>query len=682
MSEERSLNFLEEIIEADIAEGKNNGRVHTRFPPEPNGYLHIGHATSICLNFGLAKKYNGKCNLRFDDTNPVTEETEYVDSIKQDIQWLGFQWDNEFYASDYFDKLYDFAVALIKKGLAYVDDSTAEDIAATKGSTVAPGQNSPYRDRSIEENLRLFEEMRDGKYNDGDKTLRAKIDMAHPNLLLRDPLIYRIKHAHHHRTGNKWCIYPMYDFAHGQSDSIEEITHSICTLEFIHHRPLYNWFIEQLDIFPSHQYEFARRNLTYTVMSKRKLLQLVNENHVSGWNDPRMPTISGMRRRGYPAEALRQFSDTIGIARRENIVDIGLLEFCVREHLNKTANRVMAVLDPVKLVVTNYPEGQEDIFESDNNPEDPAAGSRKIPFSREVWIEREDFMEVAPKKFFRLAPGNMVRLKSAYIVKCEGCVKDEQGNITEVHCTYLPESKSGNDTSGLTVKGTIHWVSVPHARTAEVRMYDRLFRVEDPSSEDGDFKDYINPDSMHVLPTVYIEPALANAKPGDKVQFMRKGYFCVDTDSTDGKIVFNRTVTLVDAWKKEKIELISFDEFFQSFKNNDWLIEQQKVISFDDFVKKFAENDGSGQQKMMLSVSAHEKQLKDAWTKEQRRVLGFDEYLRSIEEAVWTKQQMSTAGFDEFIKSLMENSLTQKERKMMTFDQFLKDEVKKRAIKD
>ncbi len=551
MSEERSLNFLEEIIEQDIANGVNNGRVQTRFPPEPNGYLHIGHASSICLNFGLAEKYNGKCNLRFDDTNPVTEDTEYVDSIKKDIQWLGFQWDNELYASDYFETLYNFAVTLITKGLAYVDDSTAEQIAATKGSITTPGTDSPYRNRSIEENLQLFADMRAGKYKDGEKTLRAKVDMAHPNLLLRDPLMYRIKHEHHHRTGDKWCIYPMYDFAHGQSDSIEEITHSICTLEFIHHRPLYNWFIEQLGIFPSHQYEFARRNLTYTVMSKRKLLQLVNENHVEGWDDPRMPTISGMRRRGYPPQAIRRFCDTIGIAKRENIVDIGLLEFCVREHLNKTTNRVMAVLDPVKLIVTNYPEGQEEFFDAENNPEDPNAGSRKVPFSRELWIEREDFMEEPSKKFFRLGVGLMVRLKAAYIVKCEGFKKDDNGNITEVHCAYLPETKSGNDTSGLTVKGTIHWVSVPHARTAEVRMYDRLFRVEDPSSEDGDFKEYINPASMSVLPAAYIEPELANAKPGDRVQFMRKGYFCVDTQSTPDKIIFNRTVTLKDAWAKE-----------------------------------------------------------------------------------------------------------------------------------
>ncbi len=552
MSEPRSLNFLEEIIENDIAAGTNGGRVHTRFPPEPNGYLHIGHATSICLNFGLAKKYDGKCNLRFDDTNPVTEETEYVESIMNDVKWLGFQWDNVLYASDYFEKLYDFALTLIKKGLAYVDDSTAAQIAEMKGNTVTPGIDSPYRNRSVEENLELFAAMRDGKYRDGEKTLRAKIDMAHPNLLLRDPLMYRIKHEAHHRTGNKWCIYPMYDFAHGQCDSIEEITHSICTLEFIHHRPLYNWFIEQLGIFPSKQYEFARRNLTYTVMSKRKLLQLVNEGHVSGWDDPRMPTISGMRRRGYPAEALRNFSDTIGIAKRENIVDISMLEFCVRDVLNRTSHRAMAVLDPVKLVITNYPEGSTEIFEAENNPEDVTAGTRQVPFSRELWIEREDFMEEAPKKFFRLTPGNLVRLKSAYIVKCEGCVKDADGNVTEVHCTYLPESRSGNDVSGLSVKGTIHWVSAAHAHTAEVRLYDRLFRVEDPSNEDGDFKEYINPDSMQVLEQVYIEPSLAAAHTGHTYQFMRKGYFCVDTESRDGHLIFNRASTLKDTWAKEK----------------------------------------------------------------------------------------------------------------------------------
>lgn len=554
MSEEKSLNFLEEIIEQHLAEGKYK-EIHTRFPPEPNGYLHIGHASSICLNFGLAKKYNGKVNLRFDDTNPVTEDTEYVDSIKYDIKWLsdaiGKTWDNELYASDYFDTLYGFAVQLIEKGLAYVDDSTAEEIAATKGDTVKPGINSPYRDRSVEENLQLFADMKAGKYADGEKVLRAKIDMAHPNLLLRDPIMYRIKHAHHHRTGDKWCLYPMYDFAHGQSDSIENITHSICTLEFIHHRPLYDWFIEKLGIFPSHQYEFARRNLTYTVMSKRKLLQLVNENHVTGWDDPRMPTISGMRRRGYPAQSIVNFCDTIGIAKRENIVDISVLEFHVREQLNKTANRVMAVLDPVKLVITNYPKGQTEELDAENNPEDPNGGTRKMPFSREVWIEREDFMEEPPKKFFRLGPGLMVRLKGAYIVKCEGFKKDDAGNITEIHCTYIPESKSGSDTSGIHVKGTIHWVNVATAKTAEVRLYDRLFKVEDPSSEEGDFKDYINENSLEVLPNVYIEPALANAKEGEHFQFLRKGYFCVDKESTPDKLIFNRTVGLKDTWAKE-----------------------------------------------------------------------------------------------------------------------------------
>ena len=680
MSEERSLNFLEEIIEKDIADGTHNGRVHTRFPPEPNGYLHIGHATSICLNFGLARKYNGQCNLRFDDTNPVTEETEYVESIKNDIKWLGFTWDNELYASDYFDKLYAFATELIKKGLAYVDDSTAEQIAATKGSTTTPGTDSPYRNRSIEENLQLFADMRAGKYKDGEKTLRARIDMAHPNLLLRDPLMYRIKHEHHHRTGDKWCIYPMYDFAHGQSDSIEEITHSICTLEFIHHRPLYNWFIEQLGIFPSHQYEFARRNLTYTVMSKRKLLQLVNEGHVTGWDDPRMPTISGMRRRGYPAEAIRQFCDTIGIARRENIVDISMLEFCVREHLNRTSNRVMAVLDPVKLVLTNYPEGQEDIFDAENNPEDPNGGTRPVPFGRELWIEREDFMEEAPKKFFRLAPGNMVRLKSAYIVKCEGCVKDDAGNITEVHCTYLPESKSGSDTSGLTVKGTIHWVSVKHALTAEARMYDRLFRVEDPSSEDGNFKDYINPDSMHVLQQVYIEPSLASAGAGQSFQFMRKGYFAVDTESTADHIIFNRTATLSDTWARTKVELMSNDDFWLSLEGNEWAKEQKKVLTFDAFIASTKEGRTPEQQKNMASQAAHEKGLKDAWAKEQRRVLTFDEYAGILKNTEWARAQSKVMSFDEFIGLLKENDMARKERKLMTFDQFVKDELKKRGL--
>ncbi len=556
MSEEKSLNFLEEIIEQHLAEGRYE-HIHTRFPPEPNGYLHIGHASSICLNFGLAKKYGGKCNLRFDDTNPVTEETEYVDSIKYDIKWLldaiGTSWDGEYYASDYFDKLYEFAVDLIKKGLAYVDDSSADEIAATKGSTTEPGMNSPYRDRSIDENLQLFAGMKEGKYKDGEKVLRAKIDMAHPNLLLRDPLMYRIKHAHHHRTGDKWCIYPMYDFAHGQCDSIENITHSICTLEFIHHRPLYDWFIEKLGIYPSKQYEFARRNLSYTVMSKRKLLQLVNEKHVAGWDDPRMPTISGMRRRGYPAQAIVNFCDTVGIAKRENVVDLGVLEFHVREQLNKTAPRMMAVLNPVKLIITNYPEGQTEELDMENNPEDENGGTRKVPFSRELWIERDDFMEEPPKKFFRLGPGLTVRLKGAYIVQCEGFSKDDNGNITEIRCTYLPESKSGHDTSGLKVKGTIHWVNAHTAKTAEVRLYDRLFKVENPAAEEGDFKSYINEHSLQVLSAVYVEPALADAQPGQQFQFLRMGYFTVDSkDSAPGRPVFNRTVTLKDSWAKEK----------------------------------------------------------------------------------------------------------------------------------
>ncbi|MET3501199.1 glutaminyl-tRNA synthetase [Mucilaginibacter rubeus] len=552
MSEERSLNFIEEIVEEDLAAGKNGNRVLTRFPPEPNGYLHIGHAKSICLNFGLAKKYNGLTNLRFDDTNPVKEDIEYVDSIKEDVKWLGFDWANELYASDYFDQLYAFAVELIKNNLAYVDDSTAEEIAAQKGTPTEPGTPNQYRSRSVEENLQLFADMKDGKYPDGAKVLRAKVDLASPNMHLRDPLMYRIKHAHHHRTGDKWCIYPMYDFAHGQSDAIEEITHSICTLEFVPHRPLYDWFIEKLNIFPSKQYEFARLNLNYTVMSKRKLLQLVNENYVDGWDDPRMPTISGLRRRGYTPASIREFCERIGVAKRENMIDVGLLEFCIREDLNKTAWRRMAVLDPVKLILDNYPEGGTEVMHGENNPEvDGGDGGRDIPFGRELWIEREDFMEVAPKKFFRLGIGLMVRLKNAYIIKGESIVKDADGNITEIHCSYLPESKSGHDTSGINVKGTIHWVSVEHAKTAEVRLYDRLFQVEDPSNEDGDFKDYINPNSLHVLPTVYIEPDLVNAELGKPVQFMRKGYFTLDKNSTDDKLVFNRTVTLKDGWGKK-----------------------------------------------------------------------------------------------------------------------------------
>ena len=552
MSEERSLNFIEEIVEEDIAAGKNDGRVLTRFPPEPNGYLHIGHAKSICLNFGLAQKYNGKTNLRFDDTNPVKEDVEYVDSIKEDVKWLGFEWAEELYASDYFDKIYEFAVALIKKGLAYVDDSTAEEIAAQKGTPTEPGTPNQYRSRSVEENLQLFADMKAGKYPDGAKVLRARLDLAAPNMHLRDPLMYRIKHAHHHRTGDAWCIYPMYDFAHGQSDAIEHITHSICTLEFIPHRALYDWFIEQLGIFPSKQYEFARLNLNYTVMSKRKLLQLVTEGHVESWDDPRMPTISGLRRRGYTPASIREFCERIGVAKRENMIDVGLLEFCIREDLNKTAWRRMAVLDPIKCILTNYPEGEVETMHGENNPEaEDGDGSREFPFSRELWIEREDFMEVPPKKFFRLGVGLMVRLKNAYIIRCDDFVKDADGNVTEIHCSYLPESKSGNDTSGINVKGTIHWVSVPHAKTAEVRLYDRLFQVENPQSEDGDFKDYLNPNSLHVIQTVYIEPDLANAIPGTPVQFMRKGYFTLDKYSTVDKLVFNRTVTLKDGWVKK-----------------------------------------------------------------------------------------------------------------------------------
>jgi glutaminyl-tRNA synthetase len=552
MSEERSLNFLEEIIEEDIRNGKNDGRILTRFPPEPNGYLHIGHAKSICLNFGIAKKYKGKTNLRFDDTNPTTEDVEYVDSIREDIKWLGFEWDQELYSSNYFDQLYDFALNLIRLGLAYVDDSTAEEIAAAKGTPTEAGKPTPNRSRSIEENVQLFEDMKAGKYPDGAKVLRAKIDLASPNMHLRDPLMYRIKHARHHRTGDKWCIYPMYDFAHGQSDAIEQITHSICTLEFIPHRPLYELFIQQLNIFPSKQYEFARLNMNYTVMSKRKLLQLVNENYVTGWDDPRMPTISGLRRRGYTPLSIRNFSERIGVARRENLIDLGLLEFCIREDLNKSAWRRMAVMDPVKLIISNYPKDQIEVMDAENNPEvEGGDGSRPIPFSSELWIERDDFMEEPTKKYFRLGPGLMVRLKNAYIIQCDSFVKDATGCVSEIHCTYIPESKSGSDTSGIHVKGTIHWVSVAGAKTAEIRLYDRLFRVEDPSNEEGDFKEYINPDSLSVIKNAFIEPDLANAKPGFGYQFIRKGYFSLDIDSSPDHLIFNRTVTLKDAWAKE-----------------------------------------------------------------------------------------------------------------------------------
>lgn len=549
MSEEKSLNFIEEIIEKDLAEGKHQSII-TRFPPEPNGYLHIGHAKSICLNFGLANKYGGKANLRFDDTNPTTEETEYVESIKADVQWLGFTWANELYTSNYFEQIYAFAVILIEKGLAYVDDSTSEEIAAQKGTPTTPGSRNKFAERTVAENLQLFTEMREGKYADGEKVLRAKIDMRSPNMHMRDPIIYRIKHAHHHRTGDTWCVYPMYDFAHGQSDSIENITHSICTLEFIPHRELYNWCIENLEIFPSQQYEFARLNMTYTVMSKRKLLQLVNEKHVTGWDDPRMPTITGMRRRGYGAAAIRDFCDKIGVAKRENLIDIGLLEFCVREELNKTALRRMVVFDPLKIIITNYGKVGE-ILNIENNPEEENVTYREVPFSNEIYIEKDDFMEVPPKKFFRLFPGGMVRLKGGYIIKCDEVVKDDAGVVTALKCSYIPESKSGSDTSGIHVKGTLHWVSVAHAIDAEVREYDRLFIHENLAEAEGDFKEHINQNSLKIIPKVYAEPALAETNFNNRYQFLRKGYFCLDKESTSNKMVFNRTVTLKDTWAKE-----------------------------------------------------------------------------------------------------------------------------------
>jgi glutaminyl-tRNA synthetase len=547
LEEARSLNFIEEIIEEDLRSGKYK-TILTRFPPEPNGYLHIGHAKSICLNFGLAQKYKGATNLRFDDTNPITEETEYVDSIKEDIHWLGFSWSNEYYSSDYFDELYSLAIKLISKGFAYVDDSSSEKIAAEKGTPTEAGKENRFRKRGVEENLRLFQEMKDGKYKDGEKVLRAKIDMAHINMLMRDPIMYRIKHAPHHRTGDKWCIYPMYDFAHGQSDSIEHITHSICTLEFVPHRALYDWFIEKLEIFPSHQYEFARLNMTYTVMSKRKLLQLVNEGYVSGWDDPRMPTLSGFRRKGYTPSSIKTFCEKIGVAKRDNLIDISLLEFCIREELNQTANRVMAVLNPLKLIIDNYDENKTEELTTENLPNDPA-NTRTITFSKELWIEKEDFMEVPVKKWFRLAPGQMVRLKSAYIIKCESFKKDEDGNVTEIHATYLPESKSHHDISQLKVKGTIHWINARNAATAEVRLYDHLFSVENPAAEEADFKEYINLDSLKVIKNAFIEPHLQHAETGAHFQFMRNGYFCIDKDSRPEKLIFNRTVTLKEGFK-------------------------------------------------------------------------------------------------------------------------------------
>lgn len=555
MSEEKreSLNFIEQIIEEDLKAGKHNGRILTRFPPEPNGYLHIGHAKAICINFETAKKYGGRTNLRFDDTNPTTEETEYVDSIQKDIKWLGFEWNNEpVYASDYFGKLYQFAIDLIKKGLAYVDDNTAENIAAMKGSPSEPGQESSYKTRSIEENLRLFEQMKNGEFPDGSRVLRANVDMSSPNMLMRDPIIYRIKKEHHHRTGDDWCIYPMYDFAHGQSDSIEGITHSLCSLEFIHHRPLYDWFIEKLEIFPSRQIEFARMNVEYMITSKRKLLKLVNDNYVTGWDDPRMPTISGMRRRGYPAAAIRTFCDKAGVAKRENTIEINLLEACVREELNKTADRAMVVLDPIKVIITNYPEGKTEKLVSENNPEDPSAGNREISFSRELYIEREDFMENAPPKYFRMTPGADVRLKNAYILHCTGTDKDQNGILKTIFATYYTDSKSGEDVSGIKPKGTLHWVCATDAKPCEIRLYDRLFTVPDPTeNEEKDFVEFYNADSLKILPNALMESGLSDTVAGKQYQFMRQGYFCTDEYSTPDKIVFNRTVGLKDSYAKE-----------------------------------------------------------------------------------------------------------------------------------
>lgn len=554
-TEEKSLNFLEQIIEEDLKNGLSQDKLRFRFPPEPNGYLHVGHASAICLNFGLGIDYQAPVNLRFDDTNPAKEEQEYVDAIKKDIEWLGYQWANECYASDYFQQLYDWAVEFIKKGKAYVDSQTSEEMAKQKGTPTQVGTNSPYRDRSVEENLDLFERMKNGEFEEGTHILRAKIDMASPNMLMRDPIMYRILKKHHHRTGNNWCIYPMYDWAHGESDYLEQISHSFCTLEFLPHRELYDWFLDQVydetKVRPK-QREFARRNLSHTVVSKRKLLQLVEEKHVSGWDDPRMSTISGMRRRGYPPMAIRNFAKTIGIAKRTNLIDVSLLEFCVREELNKTAPRVMAVLNPVKLVITNYPEGQEEWLEAENNPEEEVMTYRKVPFSKELYIEREDFQEEANKKFFRLTLGTEVRLKNAYIIKGESVIKDENGNITEIHCTYDTDSRSGSGTeaSQRKVKGTIHWVSINHAIQAEVRVYDRLFTHESPDgNKEIDFKEFINPNSLEVI-TGYVEPSLQSAKNLDQFQFQRLGYFCVDKDSSAQKLIFNKTVGLRDTWAK------------------------------------------------------------------------------------------------------------------------------------
>lgn len=551
-TERETLNFIEEIVAGDLKSGKHKS-ITTRFPPEPNGYLHIGHAKSICLNFGIAKKYGGKTNLRFDDTNPVKEDTEYVDSIKEDIKWLGFQWAEEHYASDYFEQLYQWACDLIKKDLAYVDDQSLEEMRENRGTVQTPGKNSPYRDRSVEENLDLFERMRNGEFPDGSKTLRAKIDMAHPNMHMRDPIMYRILHTSHHRTGDKWAIYPMYDYAHGESDSIEKITHSICTLEFDIHRPLYDWFIAQLGIFPSHQYEFARLNLNYTVMSKRKLLQLVKENHVNGWDDPRMPTICGLRRRGYTPESIRNFCEDIGVAKRDNIIDYTRLENALRDDLNKKAQRVMVVLNPVKLIIDNYPEGKSETLQAINNPEDESAGTREVNFSKELYIERDDFMENPPKKYFRMTPGQEVRLRYAYIVRCTGVDKDENGEITAIHCTYDENSRGGNPSDGRKIKGTIHWVDANKHCNAEVRLFDRLFRSESPDKvEEGhSFLENLNPDSLKVLNDCKAETFLSSAQSLDKYQFERLGYFSVDYDSTAEHLVFNRACTLKDSWSKK-----------------------------------------------------------------------------------------------------------------------------------
>lgn len=551
----KTRNFIHELVEKDLLEGKNNGRVHTRFPPEPNGYLHIGHAKAICLDFGTAEKFGGKCNLRFDDTNPSKEDQEYVDSIQEDVRWLGFDWEDRlYYASDFFDDLYNFAVRLIKEEKAYIDDQPADLISQQRGTPTKPGTESPYRNRPIEENLDLFERMKKGEFQNGHCVLRAKIDMTSPNMHLRDPLMYRIMHAEHHRTGNKWCIYPMYDFAHGQCDYFEGITHSLCTLEFEVHRPLYNWFADQLadgDYRPR-QIEFSRLNLSYTMMSKRKLLQLVEDKLVNGWDDPRMPTISGMRRRGFTPHAIRNLVEKVGITKTEGMVDVAVLEHAVREDLNKSAQRVMGVLDPLKVIITNYPEGEIEMMDAINNPEDESAGQRKVPFTRELYIERDDFMENPPKKFFRLAPGTEVRLRYAYFVKCENVIKDENGNITELHCTYDPASRGGNSPDGRKVKGTLHWVSATENVEAEVRLYDRLFSVEDPANQkDTDFRTLMNPDSLIVLQKCYIEPFVKEAKPLDYFQFERLGYFNIDKDSNNEKMVFNRTLTLRDNWTKQ-----------------------------------------------------------------------------------------------------------------------------------